>query len=234
MTETTALITLNHPFHVAGGHDRQAAGGARGEAGAGWRGAGARARRSQGRRGRAEALHRRKGEWLATGDLAETEASGELRFLGRKSEVIVTAAGVNIHPEDLEAAIEEQAGRGGVRGGGDGDAGGAGAVRGAGVPGTRRPGSGGHRERQCAAGGVSAGAALGAVAGAGPAAHFDGQGAAQGCGGVAAKSFRQRPVRPQSGKNGHAPVRGVAGLAAGADCARSPAKLTPAWATNCT
>ncbi len=42
--------------------------------------------------------------------IAETEPSGELRFLGRKSEVIVTAAGVNIHPEDLEAAIEEQPG----------------------------------------------------------------------------------------------------------------------------
>jgi long-chain acyl-CoA synthetase len=55
-------------------------------------------------------LHRRKDEWLATGDIAETESSGELRFLGRKSEVIVTAAGVNIHPEDLEAAIEEQPG----------------------------------------------------------------------------------------------------------------------------
>jgi long-chain acyl-CoA synthetase len=33
---------------------------------------------------------------------------GELRFLGRKSEVIVTAAGVNLHPEDLEAAIEQE------------------------------------------------------------------------------------------------------------------------------
>ncbi len=33
-----------------------------------------------------------------------------MKFLGRKSEVIVTAAGVNIHPEDLEAAIEEQPG----------------------------------------------------------------------------------------------------------------------------
>jgi long-chain acyl-CoA synthetase len=56
------------------------------------------------------ALHPRTDEWLATGDLAETEPSGELRFLGRKSEVIVTAAGVNLHPEDLEAAIEEEPG----------------------------------------------------------------------------------------------------------------------------
>ena len=50
----------------------------------------------------------RGNEWLATGDIAERQQSGELRFLGRKSEVIVTAAGVNIHPEDIEAAIEEQ------------------------------------------------------------------------------------------------------------------------------
>jgi long-chain acyl-CoA synthetase len=54
------------------------------------------------------ALRQRHDEWLATGDLAETQPSGELRFVGRKSEVIVTAAGVNLHPEDLEAAIEQE------------------------------------------------------------------------------------------------------------------------------
>ena len=53
-------------------------------------------------------LRPREEEWLATGDIAERQESGELRFLGRKSEVIVTAAGLNIHPEDIEAAIEEQ------------------------------------------------------------------------------------------------------------------------------
>jgi len=55
-------------------------------------------------------LKKRGEEWLATGDLAERQASGELKFLGRKSEVIVTAAGVNLHPEDMEAAVEEQPG----------------------------------------------------------------------------------------------------------------------------
>ena len=35
---------------------------------------------------------------------------GELRFVGRKSDVIVTAAGMNVHPEDLEAALAGQAG----------------------------------------------------------------------------------------------------------------------------
>ena len=28
--------------------------------------------------------------------------------MGRKSETIVTAAGVNVHPEDLEVALEQQ------------------------------------------------------------------------------------------------------------------------------
>src|SRR6185437_12037540 len=55
-------------------------------------------------------LHCREDDWLATGDLAAEESTGELRFIGRKSEVIVTATGVNIHPEDLESAIEVQPG----------------------------------------------------------------------------------------------------------------------------
>jgi len=109
MTETTALITLNHPFHVAQGTigkplaGREVKLGPDGEvlvrgaaiSSATWSGG---------------ALHSRSGEWLATGDLAETQPSGELRFLGRKSEVIVTASGVNLHPEDLEAAVEQQPG----------------------------------------------------------------------------------------------------------------------------
>lgn len=109
MTETTALITLNHPFHVARGTigkplaGREVKLGPDGEvlvrgamiAGATWQGG---------------AMRPREEEWLATGDLAVKQDSGELRFLGRKSEVIVTAAGLNLHPEDIEAAIEEQPG----------------------------------------------------------------------------------------------------------------------------
>jgi long-chain acyl-CoA synthetase len=107
MTETTALITLNHPFHVASGTigkplpGREVKIGADGEvlvrgpmiSTATWSGG---------------ELRQRPGEWLATGDLAEEQATGELRFMGRKSETIVTSAGVNIHPEDLEASLEEQ------------------------------------------------------------------------------------------------------------------------------
>ena len=109
MTETTALITLNHPFRVAKGTigkplpGREVKIGADGEvlvrgamiSTATWS---------------AGAVHQRAEEWLATGDLAEQQATGELKFVGRKSETIVTAAGVNIHPEDIEAVIEAQAG----------------------------------------------------------------------------------------------------------------------------
>ncbi|MGI4828782.1 MAG: 1-acyl-sn-glycerol-3-phosphate acyltransferase [Janthinobacterium lividum] len=52
----------------------------------------------------------RSGEWLATGDLGIQESSGELRFAGRKGDVLVTAAGLNIYPQDLEAALLAQAG----------------------------------------------------------------------------------------------------------------------------
>ncbi len=109
MTETAAIVTLNHPFHVASGTigkplpGRDVKLGPDGEvlvkgatiSRATWSGG---------------ALQPRKDEWLATGDLAETVAEGELRFLGRKSEVIVTAAGVNLHPEDLEAALDQEPG----------------------------------------------------------------------------------------------------------------------------
>jgi long-chain acyl-CoA synthetase len=107
MTESSALITLNHPFHVARGSigkpmaGREVKLGPDGEvlvrgaviSGGIWRNG---------------AFQPRQDEWLATGDLAEVAGSGELRFLGRKSEVIVTASGVNLHPEDLEAAIEQE------------------------------------------------------------------------------------------------------------------------------
>jgi long-chain acyl-CoA synthetase len=107
MTETTAIITLNHPFHVASGTigkplpGREVKLGPDGEVLV----RGASISRSTWSGG---ALHRREDEWLATGDLAAAQPSGEFRFLGRKSETIVTAAGLNVHPEDLEAAIDQE------------------------------------------------------------------------------------------------------------------------------
>ena len=109
MTETTALITLNHPFHVARGTigkplaGREVKLGPDGEVLV--RGASISAATWMGGK-----LRKREDEWLPTGDIAEVAPSGDLRFLGRKSEVIVTGTGLNIHPEDLEAVIDEQPG----------------------------------------------------------------------------------------------------------------------------
>jgi long-chain acyl-CoA synthetase len=47
-------------------------------------------------------------EWLNTGDIGTLDETGRLYFKGRKKDVIVTAAGLNIYPEDLEAALNAQ------------------------------------------------------------------------------------------------------------------------------
>jgi len=109
MTETTALVTLNHPFKIARGSigkplaGREVQMGPDGEilvrgdsiASQVWQHGG---------------LQARDPGWLATGDLATRNAEGELIFAGRKSDVIVTAAGLNIHPQDLEAVLRRQPG----------------------------------------------------------------------------------------------------------------------------
>ncbi len=109
MTETAALVTLNHPFHIGQGTIGKALPGrevrlsdageilVRGDmvSGASWR---------QGR------MVRREDDWLATGDLAERSESGEFRFVGRKGDAIVTSSGLNIYPSDVEAAMLRQAG----------------------------------------------------------------------------------------------------------------------------
>jgi long-chain acyl-CoA synthetase len=109
MTETTALATLNHPMHptrgsigkpLAGREVRVAEDGeilVRGPmlAAGTWRNGG---------------IQPRSGEWLHTGDLGAVDASGQMRFLGRKSDVIVAASGMNIHPEDLEQVVQAQPG----------------------------------------------------------------------------------------------------------------------------
>ena len=44
--------------------------------------------------------------WLRTGDLGYEDASGHLRLVGRSKNMIVTAGGKNVYPEDIEAAFE--------------------------------------------------------------------------------------------------------------------------------
>ncbi|HEX8567031.1 MAG TPA: AMP-binding protein [Pyrinomonadaceae bacterium] len=46
--------------------------------------------------------------WLRTGDIGAMDETGRLYFKGRKKDVIVTAAGLNVYPEDLEAALARQ------------------------------------------------------------------------------------------------------------------------------
>jgi long-chain acyl-CoA synthetase len=109
MTETTALVSLNHPFRRAVGSVGQVLPGrevrlnqegevlVRGDtiSNMTWQ------------NGR---LQRQSSDWLATGDLAEFDKHGNLRFRGRKKDVIVTSAGMNIYPEDLEGALMKQPG----------------------------------------------------------------------------------------------------------------------------
>jgi len=46
--------------------------------------------------------------WYRSGDVGALDEAGNLYFKGRKKEVIVTPGGLNIYPEDLEAALRHQ------------------------------------------------------------------------------------------------------------------------------
>jgi long-chain acyl-CoA synthetase len=112
MTETASLISLNHPLRIAEGsvgkilpgrEFRLAEDGeilVRGEnVSAGyWE------------KGSLRTAGGEDGGWLRTGDLGEVDAGGNLRFRGRKKDMIVTPAGLNIYPEDLETAVRKQPG----------------------------------------------------------------------------------------------------------------------------
>jgi long-chain acyl-CoA synthetase len=115
MTETASLISLNHPFRstqgsigkvLPGREFRLAEDGeilVRGEnvAIGYWQ---------RGALQQASASSQENGGWLRTGDLGELDSQGNLRFRGRKKSVIVTPAGLNVYPEDLEAALRQQPG----------------------------------------------------------------------------------------------------------------------------
>jgi long-chain acyl-CoA synthetase len=51
-----------------------------------------------------------EGGWFHTGDLGSFDEAGHLRIRGRKKDVIVTAEGVHVVPEDVERALEGVAG----------------------------------------------------------------------------------------------------------------------------
>src|SRR3974390_2248267 len=46
--------------------------------------------------------------WVCTGGLGELDAEGNLYFKGRRKNVIVTREGMNVYPDDLEAALRQQ------------------------------------------------------------------------------------------------------------------------------
>lgn len=112
MTETASLISLNHPFRATQGSIGKVLPGrefrlaedgeilVRGDnvASGYWEGGALR----QGVRDQEN--------WMRTGDIGELGADGNLRFKGRKKNVIVTPAGLNVYPEDVEAALRKQPG----------------------------------------------------------------------------------------------------------------------------
>lgn len=108
MTETAALISVNHPFkrsrgsigRLMPGHEVKL-----NEAGEIMvRGASV----SPGYWTNNGGIKPRANEWLHTGDVGALDAEGNLYFKGRQKDVIVGAAGLNVYPEDLEAALDRQ------------------------------------------------------------------------------------------------------------------------------
>lgn len=48
--------------------------------------------------------------WFRTGDLGELDSEGWLRIKGRSKELIVTGAGINVYPDEIEAILNKIAG----------------------------------------------------------------------------------------------------------------------------
>jgi long-chain acyl-CoA synthetase len=111
LTETTSLVSVNHPFKLGEGSIGKTLPGlevklsetkeilVRGEnvSSGYWKDSGI-----------APVLD--ADGWFHTGDLGERDANGNLYFKGRQKNVIVTPAGLNIYPEDLEAEIRKEPG----------------------------------------------------------------------------------------------------------------------------
>ncbi|MFZ0792547.1 MAG: AMP-binding protein, partial [Candidatus Korobacteraceae bacterium] len=110
LTETTSLISLNHPFRTGKRSIGKVLEGREikldesGEILV--RGANVAAGYWQGRELKPVVS---EGGWFRTGDIGELDAGGNLYFKGRKKNVIVTREGMNVYPDDLEAALRQQA-----------------------------------------------------------------------------------------------------------------------------
>jgi long-chain acyl-CoA synthetase len=111
LTETTSLVSVNHPFRIGRGSIGKVLEGrevrldesgeilVRGEniAAGYWQG-----------RELHPVVGGEEGAWFHTGDLGAVDPEGNLYFKGRKKNVIVTAAGMNVFPEDLEARFRRE------------------------------------------------------------------------------------------------------------------------------
>jgi long-chain acyl-CoA synthetase len=109
LTETTSLVSVNHPFRLGKGSIGKVLPGREvklapdgeilvrgsGVASGYWDASGA------------HSVSNAEG-WYPTGDIGALDEAGNLYFKGRKKEVIVTPAGTNVYPEDLEAALRRQ------------------------------------------------------------------------------------------------------------------------------
>ncbi len=111
LTETTSLISLNHPFRTGKRsigkvlEGREVKLDENGEILV--RGANVATGYWQGKE--LKPVLSKEG-WFRTGDVGELDAEGNLYFKGRKKNVIVTGEGMNIYPEDLETALRQQPG----------------------------------------------------------------------------------------------------------------------------
>jgi long-chain acyl-CoA synthetase len=109
LTETTSIISVNHPFRLGKGSIGKVLAGREvklapdgeilvrgsGVAAGYWTGP------------ELQPMTADQG-WYGTGDIGALDAAGNLYFKGRKKDVIVTPAGMNVYPEDLEAALRRQ------------------------------------------------------------------------------------------------------------------------------
>ncbi len=108
LTETTSLISVNHPFRRSQGSIGKVLAGrelrlsdtgeilVRGESVASgyWQDG--------------QFQPATEGGWFHTGDVGALDAEGNLFFKGRQKNVIVTPEGMKVHPEDLEATLRAQ------------------------------------------------------------------------------------------------------------------------------
>ncbi len=105
MTETASLVSVNHPFKMSRGSIGKVMPGQEIKLGPGGEIL-VRGRNVTPGYWSADGDERPDGDgWFHTGDIGEVDADGNLFFKGRKKSVIVTANGMNVYPEDVEAAL---------------------------------------------------------------------------------------------------------------------------------